>query len=115
MKIVTICFASMSLLRFFAAPERCLYDGSRFTLPFFCPSPPLQYDNRTDFCFFAWGGGDLESDQVFIKSTAGMRLLPREIQDAIHDEIYAALGEADVSSFAGTGSCNTNSSTVVQP
>ncbi|CAM9552088.1 unnamed protein product [Pylaiella littoralis] len=29
--------------------------------------------------------------KVFIKSTAGMRLLPREIQDAIHDEIYAAL------------------------
>lgn len=31
--------------------------------------------------------------QVFIKSTAGMRLLPDETQEAIYSEIYSALGE----------------------
>lgn len=33
-------------------------------------------------------------DQVFIKSTAGMRLLPTETQEAIYDSIYEALGKS---------------------
>lgn len=31
--------------------------------------------------------------QVFIKSTAGMRMLTEETQQAIYDEIYDALGQ----------------------
>lgn len=34
--------------------------------------------------------------QIFIKSTAGMRLLPEETQEAIYNEIYDVLGEAEL-------------------
>lgn len=33
---------------------------------------------------------------MFIKSTAGMRLLPVETQEAIYDSIYTALGESNI-------------------
>ena len=45
-------------------------------------------------CIWARVGGWGWFDQVFIKSTAGMRLLPTETQEAIYDSIYDALGKS---------------------